>query len=590
MAQLRDLLTAWRDFKKGLVDRFWEAMLDRIIASDTAFSVLEDRVAGDLFRDSLDPELFRTEEAEEIFNEMQGEMEGSPQNLGEFINTTVGPLIEFGAPGLLLEQLGLEVEELPEETQNMVRLMNIVADGAALTGAIDIVGDLTAHAHIKHIGRMFDRVVQSSGFPQMVGFGVGSALAPALGPALQQEIFRNQRPIILDPDRAVDAARRGIITEEQLVEILARHGYSDDVQDALIEQQSFFPSPQTLVTWQAREVFEPETVERIGLDDEFDTLDHELFRQAGVNADQERNFWRAHWDQPSFSQFSEMVHRSDEIQDMSEEERDQLIDTFFKLVEVPPFWREQFEDIMFQPYTRVDLRRMYSQGVFAEEPGDLDQAIAEESQADPQFDAMFEGFRELGFDREHAWNMAKFYKLWATQDERSAYQDMATDAYAQGILTEEDLRSILDQQDMRAGLQDAVIERVDIEGAPAIPTKSEIQGWLREGVIEEGQAREWLVQRGYSLKVVDLYVSQATGAAPAEPVPPARRENLSDLIFGVGDAFANQLRGFGINTLGDLADANADALAPSFPRSVEEIQDWIDQAQRLIEQEGQQAS
>ena len=111
--------------------------------------------------------------------------------------------------------------------------------------------------------------------------------------------------------------------------------------------------------WMAREVFEPDAIAKYGLDDEFDKLDLHLFSEVGVSDEQALNIWRAHWQHASFTQVIQMRRRGlisdDDVKD------------WFRLVEIPPFWREKLLALVWEIPTRVDVRRFWDMGTIDEE-------------------------------------------------------------------------------------------------------------------------------------------------------------------------------------------------------------------------------
>lgn len=180
---------------------------------------------------------------------------------------------------------------------------------------------------------------------------------------------------------------------------MEKQGFGQRQADDFLTAALFFPSPQDLVNWQAKEVFEPAQVEKYGLDAEFGELDLTLFGQAGVSMEQARNFWRAHWQHPPFGQVIQMLHRDilvdvtdrDSIEAGSEAWRTlrtqaqaELFD-WYRLVEIPPHWRDKLTKLSDTLITRVDLRRMWDMRVIDEARllrGNLDLGLVEQDARD----------------------------------------------------------------------------------------------------------------------------------------------------------------------------------------------------------------
>ncbi|PSP84345.1 hypothetical protein BRC83_05595 [Halobacteriales archaeon QS_1_68_17] len=67
-------------------------------------------------------------------------------------------------------------------------------------------------------------------------------------------------------------------------------------------------------------------------------------------------------------------------------------------------------------------------------------------------------------------------------------------------------------------------------------------------------------------------------AEPESAVPPERADESTETITGIGPAYSERLAGAGVETVGDLAAADADALAEETGISEKRIAGWIDSA------------
>ncbi|GAH42800.1 unnamed protein product, partial [marine sediment metagenome] len=183
----------------------------------------------------------------------------------------------------------------------------------------------------------------------MMGFAMGSA-APASrwGSYMIDKFIHSYR---LDPGMIITAWRRDPATYEKYFDDLKDQGWDPDRIEALKFATLFYPAPADLIRWQAREVFEPEMIERYGLDSEFEAIEKEPFYKAGMTDEQILNYWRAHWEHASWMQVVEMLHRGL----MTEAE----VWDWFRVVEIPPFWRQLLIDTAYTWPTRVDVRRWW---------------------------------------------------------------------------------------------------------------------------------------------------------------------------------------------------------------------------------------
>uniref|UniRef100_A0A6H1ZP18 Uncharacterized protein n=2 Tax=viral metagenome TaxID=1070528 RepID=A0A6H1ZP18_9ZZZZ len=181
--------------------------------------------------------------------------------------------------------------------------------------------------------------------------GVLFSSAQPLGRLLmyrQEKLVESYR---VDPGTVINLMRRFAGKYPWTADDLKEQGISDDRLKALLDATLFFPSPQDLITWEAKEVFEPDAIAKYGLADEFELLDLSLFAKAGVTPEQAKNYWIAHWEHASFNQVVEMLRRGLIT--------DQDMYDWFRLVEVPPYWRDKLTEIAWEVPTRVDVRRFY---------------------------------------------------------------------------------------------------------------------------------------------------------------------------------------------------------------------------------------
>ncbi|GAI57740.1 unnamed protein product, partial [marine sediment metagenome] len=93
-------------------------------------------------------------------------------------------------------------------------------------------------------------------------------------------------------EKAAETGRQRDEVEKWFGE-LSDQGFGSDEQEAIKALSQLLPSPQDLVTWQAREVFEPEMIEKYGLLDEVDLLQRDLFYKVGMSDEMIENYWKA---------------------------------------------------------------------------------------------------------------------------------------------------------------------------------------------------------------------------------------------------------------------------------------------------------
>lgn len=213
--------------------------------------------------------------------------------------------------------------------------------------------------------------------------------------ALMQELDTQQ----LIVQESISLWLREVITEEELDTRLTELGFrSPDF--AKIKELAFpIPAIPDLIQMAVREVFTPEIAEKFGQFDEIPP-DYTLWaKRQGLSEFWSRNVWAAHWVLPSIQMGFEMLHRS--VIDT------ETLEQLFVAQDVMPFWRDKLIDISFNPFTRVDVRRMHAAGVLTD-------------------DEVFRAYLDLGYDDTKAGQLTEF-TLAITAAQRAPRADRERD-------------------------------------------------------------------------------------------------------------------------------------------------------------------
>lgn len=348
---------------------------------------------------------------------------------------------------------------------------------------------------------------------------------------------------------------RGIIDTTKLYERMRELGYTDERTADIVQTWKMLPGPQDLFMMVAKEAFEPDIYKTLGLDQEFPTEQLTWLEQQGISPEWARKYWIAHWDQPSIGQGFEMLHRG--------VIGTEGLDLLFRAVEIPAYWRDKLTQIAYNPYTRVDVRRMHDLGVITD---------AE----------LIESYMALGYDSEKALKMANFTIKFNTEGDaqltRSAIlesfrEDLISHVQAMALLMEQDYsedlasyylelesfrrdKAIRDQQidnlreqflmsqvtvsmardglnklGLRGEKIDSLIETwtLDRYKYEAIPSKSELDNFLIKDIINEGQYNGFMARHGFSQTAITWYVADLRGERNFKGRPPTRA-NLGEWL------------------------------------------------------------
>jgi len=325
---------------------------------------------------------------------------------------------------------------------------------------------------------------------------------------------------------------RGNITSDTMYERMRELGYTDTRTAEIVQTWTVYPGPQDLFTMVAHEAFEPELYTKMGLDAEFPEEQVPWLEAQGINKQWAKKYWISHWAQPSLGQGFEMLHRGV----ISRDELNML----FKVVEIPPYWRDKLMAITYNPYTRVDTRRMHDLGVLSTQElvtayqdigYDAEKAVkmAEftlkyNAEGDKQLtrSIILDSFNtdlisrseaeSLLIEADYDKDVADFYltheEYKQALEDQKIYLGVIEDQFKNSILSETETRAALNNLNLRGSKIDALLEKWKIEKYKYqdLPTHSEVNSMLIEKIITEGQWRTIMTRRGYSYEHQTWYL------------------------------------------------------------------------------------
>jgi len=248
------------------------------------------------------------------------------------------------------------------------------------------------------------KMVRKGGHPLLVILGIiaGVLLFPYISSAISGfvELMRKHswyfaRPEIYSKEEATQLLWRGKIDEEEWRKTFALHGYSEARINNLIELTRRLPTVSDLISFCVREVFDPERRKillTIPTPQEF----KDYMAMQGYDEFWSDSYWAAHWVLPPVTHLNAFLWRV-KAGDISREDfNEDIWKMYMRYHDYEPIMIPLYEKIIFRPYTRVDTRRMYADGVLTREE------VKKE-------------YLRLGYDEEHAENLM----LWTIAFEES---------------------------------------------------------------------------------------------------------------------------------------------------------------------------
>jgi hypothetical protein len=336
---------------------------------------------------------------------------------------------------------------------------------------------------------------------------------------------------LLDPNTLVELVKRGAISHDVAESILVKHGYNAENAGRILSLTEAIPGAGDLISMAVREAFHPDLARKYGYTSDFPPEFGAWMQKQGYSQEWAMKYWIAHWQLPSIGQAFEMLHRGViSIEDVY---------VLLRAADVAPYWHDKLTEIAYQPLTRVDVRRMHQLGVVSNE-------------------GLLKSYKDLGYNDENARAMAEFTILYNTESEREATKTDILKAYNTGIITQRDAISYLvdlgytedwsyyfiaiedkEREEKLLSSQissietlyvageitgsrvyerlgglgltakriDLLIEEWDIARLKKLsrPTKSELERFYREGIIDDDRFKEELSKRAYSGEYIDWY-------------------------------------------------------------------------------------
>jgi len=367
-----------------------------------------------------------------------------------------------GLGGLMLSGMNLLIEIAIKGIISVIDIFILVPFSAICEQMINfLVDQKLIHTDIK---KLLDGIINTTGNENhilsivlylMTSFSAISSVMEVSNVTTQQSLLEKIRPILPSPDQLIRLLFLRPEYSSDWIGMLHLYGYTDDrinflkessmspldenqirmvywrklisTQEAieklrmigkteiditnLMKTWELIPSAQDLLWMVGKEAFEPDQINRFGLDLEFPIEQREYLEAQGITKYWQDKYWAAHWSYPSVQQVLECLHRGIvEYDDVME---------YYRVVEIPKYWREKLIQISYHPYTRVDVRRMHALDIIGPEE-------------------LVDAYKAIGYDKEHAENLKDFTIKYnkGSKDELSRAQIF--DFYKLGLLTEQD--------------------------------------------------------------------------------------------------------------------------------------------------------
>jgi len=229
---------------------------------------------------------------------------------------------------------------------------------------------------------------------------------------------------------------RGLITETEFSTRLNAAGVNASSVAEYLALGHNLPGPGDLIRMAVREGWNDQIAGRFGYDADLPPEFVENMKKQGFDPEWSRRWWRAHWELPGPTQARDMLHRTS----MTEGDYALLL----KTADYPAQWRQWMIETAYEPYTRVDIRRMFQVGVLK------------------TYGELVRAHMDIGYDLEKAQKLSDFTVLEYGETEREATKTEVLNAYGIGRLTQAETRVYLADMGYPDWVVETYITRVDL--------------------------------------------------------------------------------------------------------------------------------
>jgi len=324
------------------------------------------------------------------------------------------------------------------------------------------------------------------------------------------------------------------ITEKEFLRRLTHLGFDDKQASEFNALSHRIPGPMDLISMAVREAFDPGFIARHNYMARYPKEFEEWMLKQGFDKEWSEKYWVAHWRLPAVVQAFEMFQR----EEITENDLSDLLVAH----DIAPRWHTPLMNIAYRPLTRVDVRRMFELGV-------LDEA------------AVYKSYLHLGYSPENAANMTEFTIKYAAEEDRAASKADVCRAYSEGVLGRGEAKSYLvdmgypaewaehylqledikrergllsiELGSLKTQYVEGIIERgfvfeelgkwnlpdrqvsillnawdIEKERMITLPTPAQLEAFLKEDIIGEGEFRKTMEAKHYQPEVVSHFLQE----------------------------------------------------------------------------------
>jgi len=295
--------------------------------------------------------------------------------------------------------------------------------------------------------------------------------------------------IRFDPATITALYRRDKVAYEKFWADLEHQGWTPDRIEAAKELVKVIPPLSDMVRFADYSAFDPTVIEKWREFYDAPGWIKEPMSKVGIVEDWANKYWFSHWRQPGRFELGEM-HRRELIDD-------DTVKLAYLTMGYSSFWQDALLQLVRQPWTRVDVRRMWDMRTISE-------------------DELRKAYHMLGYYDEQLEGMILWTKVYV------AFPDLIA-RFKNGWITEDDVRSELAalgmpservEEMIQTKIKTAAPERIEPERTA---TATEIMKAVKKEYITWAEGVERLGRMGYSPEEADFKIRVYVGVAEGSP-------------------------------------------------------------------------
>jgi hypothetical protein len=346
---------------------------------------------------SIDETQFKTPEIREAFRKLKASWQHSPEGGADIAHDLINIVVGKAAQVQLENIAGIQITDEEILTKRLFDQIAIITDVSLAASILTVIGSFIPATNAQYMGIVLREYMQDAGVTQVTGFGYGMLFSNVISPLMAYELNKKIRPSLPASSDAIRLGYRQLLTPDQVDDVLSKQGYSDAYIEALQKGFEFYPTPQDFISFAVRETFREDIVLKYQYDADYPTAIDDYVLKAGLTPFWTKHYWRAHWQLPSINLGYEMLHR-DIIGEAD------LI-TLLKIGDIAPWWIPKLVAASYSPYTRVDTRRLYTDGILTREQ-------------------VKRNYKDIGYDEEHAENLTVWTCKAMTDEKKAKTKDL----------------------------------------------------------------------------------------------------------------------------------------------------------------------